>query len=253
MGRKKRRIAEFKPFCFYCDRDFDDDKVLIQHQKAKHFKCSQCNRKLDTAHGLQIHMLHVHKETFSKVPGAMAGRDNPEFIIHGMEGVPQDVINEKQQRAADKEGLSKHLKSAHTVFGMSVMSGMGFIPDGMNLPGAVGLTPSLVNPAAQNQPFASTPFNQFQPFPGTPAAWGGNQTPMAVPLLAPQPVRHSGIAINTQMSQPTPEAPATAPLSQGVTTAPPREPVNSKINLVYSEDVSVEEMVAMQKYGYKAG
>jgi len=23
----------------YCNREFDDEKILVQHQKAKHFKC----------------------------------------------------------------------------------------------------------------------------------------------------------------------------------------------------------------------
>ena len=36
MGKKKRK--EIKPWCWYCDREFDDDKILINHQKAKHFK-----------------------------------------------------------------------------------------------------------------------------------------------------------------------------------------------------------------------
>lgn len=39
MGRKKRGTIKKVVFCYYCDREFDDEKVLIQHQKAKHFKC----------------------------------------------------------------------------------------------------------------------------------------------------------------------------------------------------------------------
>jgi len=35
MGRKKKRYEEEKPWCFYCDREFDDEKILLQHQKAK--------------------------------------------------------------------------------------------------------------------------------------------------------------------------------------------------------------------------
>nr|AET50646.1 hypothetical protein [Eimeria tenella] len=57
MGRKKKRGSRVKPFCYYCDRGFDDEKVLVQHQKAKHFKCSICCRKLDTATGLAVHLL----------------------------------------------------------------------------------------------------------------------------------------------------------------------------------------------------
>jgi hypothetical protein len=38
MGRKKRtRASIVKPFCYYCDRVFEDEFTLIQHQKARHF------------------------------------------------------------------------------------------------------------------------------------------------------------------------------------------------------------------------
>jgi hypothetical protein len=33
----------------------------MQHQKAKHFKCRQCPRKLNTAGGLAVHVQQVHK------------------------------------------------------------------------------------------------------------------------------------------------------------------------------------------------
>lgn len=43
----------------YCNREFEDEKILIQHQKAKHFKCHLCHRKLYTGPGLAIHCLQV--------------------------------------------------------------------------------------------------------------------------------------------------------------------------------------------------
>lgn len=45
--------------CRYCNRDFDDEKILIQHQKAKHFKCHICHKKLYTGPGLAIHCMQV--------------------------------------------------------------------------------------------------------------------------------------------------------------------------------------------------
>lgn len=80
MGKRKRNrnkghidpaVAQFeaklaRPWCFYCDRDFDDEKTLIQHQKAKHFKCIHCNRKLGSASGMATHVLQVHKEVITK-------------------------------------------------------------------------------------------------------------------------------------------------------------------------------------------
>jgi hypothetical protein len=53
-------------FCRYCDRDFEDDKVLLQHQKQKHFKCTHCPKKLNTAGGMVIHVMQVHKESIRK-------------------------------------------------------------------------------------------------------------------------------------------------------------------------------------------
>ncbi|KAH7569695.1 hypothetical protein JRO89_XS06G0246300 [Xanthoceras sorbifolium] len=65
MGKKKKR-ASSKVWCYYCDREFDDEKILVQHQKAKHFKCHVCHKKLSTAGGMAIHVLQVHKETVAK-------------------------------------------------------------------------------------------------------------------------------------------------------------------------------------------
>jgi len=33
------------------ERDFEDLKLLISHQKAKHFKCDRCGKRLNTAGG----------------------------------------------------------------------------------------------------------------------------------------------------------------------------------------------------------
>lgn len=77
MGRKKKK--QLKPWCWYCNRDFDDEKILIQHQKAKHFKCHICHKKLYTGPGLAIHCMQVHKETIDAVPNAIPGRTDIEL------------------------------------------------------------------------------------------------------------------------------------------------------------------------------
>ena len=56
MTKKKRNHPDVdevlsRPWCYYCERDFDDLKILINHQKAKHFKCERCGRRLNTAGG----------------------------------------------------------------------------------------------------------------------------------------------------------------------------------------------------------
>lgn len=64
MTKKKRsrpNIEEVlaRPWCYYCERDFDDLTILISHQKAKHYKCFKCPRRLNTAGGMFIASAHV--------------------------------------------------------------------------------------------------------------------------------------------------------------------------------------------------
>ena len=70
MTKKKRGHPDAeeilaRPWCYYCERDFDDLKILINHQKAKHFKCERCGRRLNTAGGesflilVQLQLLYV--------------------------------------------------------------------------------------------------------------------------------------------------------------------------------------------------
>ncbi|KAI4978366.1 hypothetical protein ZWY2020_014920 [Hordeum vulgare] len=91
MGKKKKQVE--KVFCYYCDREFDDEKILAQHQKAKHFKCHVCHKKLSTARGMAIHVLQVHKESVTKAPNAKPERDSTEIEIFGMQGIPSDVLD----------------------------------------------------------------------------------------------------------------------------------------------------------------
>jgi hypothetical protein len=111
MGRKNKHKVKFlKPFCYYCDRDFDDEFVLHQHQKARHFSCHACHKKFSTAASMATHVLQVHKEQVLKVPNAKAGRDAIELDIFGMEGVPQSLVEQralgmptKKQKLDDEE------------------------------------------------------------------------------------------------------------------------------------------------------
>lgn len=103
MGRKKRKAT--KPWCWYCNREFDDEKILLQHQKAKHFKCHVCHKKLFTGPGLQIHCMQVHKENIDKVPNALKGRDDITLEICGMDNIPEEdlIEHEKQKGLGDPD------------------------------------------------------------------------------------------------------------------------------------------------------
>ncbi|BDA51677.1 probable BUB3-interacting and GLEBS motif-containing protein ZNF207 at N-terminal half [Coccomyxa sp. Obi] len=92
VRKKKKREAEQPPWCYYCDRVFSDESTLIQHQKAKHFKCTTCHRKLTSASGLRVHCHQVHRFTLDKVPAAIPGRDSIELEVFGMSGVPEGAV-----------------------------------------------------------------------------------------------------------------------------------------------------------------
>ncbi|KAG8014883.1 hypothetical protein GBF38_003573 [Nibea albiflora] len=140
MGRKKKK--QMKPWCWYplnttereakrltvsstkgrpqteanvslryCNRDFDDEKILIQHQKAKHFKCHICHKKLYTGPGLAIHCMQVHKETIDSVPNAIPGRTDIELEIYGMEGIPEKDMQERRRTLEQKSQESQKKKS----------------------------------------------------------------------------------------------------------------------------------------------
>ncbi|XP_072382789.1 BUB3-interacting and GLEBS motif-containing protein ZNF207 [Diabrotica undecimpunctata] len=96
MGRKKKKLS--KPWCWYCNREFEDEKILIQHQKAKHFKCHICHKKLYTGPGLSIHCMQVHKETIDKVPNSLPNRSNVDIEIYGMEGIPAADVREHERQ-----------------------------------------------------------------------------------------------------------------------------------------------------------
>ncbi|XP_036961036.1 BUB3-interacting and GLEBS motif-containing protein ZNF207b isoform X1 [Acanthopagrus latus] len=109
MGRKKKK--QMKPWCWYCNRDFDDEKILIQHQKAKHFKCHICHKKLYTGPGLAIHCMQVHKETIDSVPNAIPGRTDIELEIYGMEGIPEKDMQERRRTLEQKSQESQKKKN----------------------------------------------------------------------------------------------------------------------------------------------
>lgn len=155
MGKKKRGHPDLeellaRPWCYYCkigrdlngpildanrlkpgEREFEDLKLLISHQKAKHFKCERCGKRLNTAGGtcdpfspptssprpprnrtvltqdtarigLTVHMNQVHKESLTSVENALPNRQGLDVEIFGMEGVPEDILQQHNQRIIQK-------------------------------------------------------------------------------------------------------------------------------------------------------
>ena len=53
----------------------------MQHQKAKHFKCNMCPRRLNTAGGLAVHMQQVHKLEPEKYVHPINARPRLQMLI----------------------------------------------------------------------------------------------------------------------------------------------------------------------------
>lgn len=96
----------------------------MQHQKAKHFKCHICHKKLYTGPGLSIHCMQVHKETVDKVPNSLPNRSNIEIEIFGMDGIPAEDLrdHERQKNGGksdsddDEPAAKKKVECKHSKF-----------------------------------------------------------------------------------------------------------------------------------------
>lgn len=189
MPRKKRKRQ--KPFCWYCERTFDDEKILIQHQRAKHFRCPHCQKKLTTANGMAVHVTQVHKETIDKVPNAKEGRDTFTHEIIGMSGIPQsDLPNAKKQRTEPPQPIPG-MYPIPPYPGMIPYAPMGgyppMVPHGrgypMIPPYGMGMQP--IHPTGgPPMPFypppgvmPPVPGMPVQPIPGYPQPYGSYPTP----------------------------------------------------------------------------
>ncbi|SPO31557.1 related to zinc finger protein [Ustilago trichophora] len=196
MARKKRKAPQLEAWCWYCDREFEDEKVLLQHQKSKHYRCPQCPRRLNTAGGLAVHLTQVHKAEPDKIENTLPGRDSFEIEIYGMAGIPErDLVEWKERRAAQKADgnvptqnkrprieklvLSKEQLRIQLEAHKALMSGKAPIP-GL-VPGPFGATgPYSVPPPALPPGFGVPPPNFARPPPTQPPpGYGGAPPPHA--------------------------------------------------------------------------
>lgn len=78
-----------KAWCYFCDKVFDNEVHLINHQKMVHFRCPICRRQKKTSKLLSEHMTSVHKTILEAVPNAIKGRESPDNAVFGMRGIPE--------------------------------------------------------------------------------------------------------------------------------------------------------------------
>ncbi|KAI6234610.1 hypothetical protein M3Y99_00779700 [Aphelenchoides fujianensis] len=248
MGRKKKKAA--KPFCWYCTREFEDDKILIQHQKAKHFKCHICNKKLFTGPGLAIHCMQVHKETIDKIPGAIPGRDSVDVEVYGMEGIPQEYDGEpRAKRPAPGPPIGGPMAAP-----AGIVPPMPAAAYGMQPPAMVGGNPYAA--------FYGVMPGQFPPLPGGPMPPRFPPMPAAsinAPAFPPQAAAASHIPMPSAAAVPPLPSSFAYPAPPTVVSsfdaapgtskeaAPPAaaKPLGSKTRIVVpDESISLEEYMA---------
>ncbi|CAF0954682.1 unnamed protein product [Rotaria sordida] len=263
MGRKKKK--QTKPWCWYCNREFDDEKILLQHQKAKHFKCHLCHKKLYTGPGLQIHSIQVHKENIDKVPNAIKGRDNIEIEIYGMEGIPEEDLRAHEKRLSGKDKDEPDNNDAVKVpppLGMPPMPPLGMMPSAPMMPMAFpgmpfGITPMSL-PMMPPVPMM-TPLRPPVPMvPPTP----GNPTATLLPSAPTKPLFPSGATDTSNDTNSSPNlttmasaAAAISNLSATTSGSLPGnkgkiEPVAGTAKIIHpDDDISLEEFRAsLSKY-----
>ncbi|KAH8813044.1 hypothetical protein F5884DRAFT_321464 [Xylogone sp. PMI_703] len=217
MVSKKKRghpdVEELlaRPWCYYCERDFDDLKILISHQKAKHFKCERCGRRLNTAGGkdihvivtlfllrlidvgLSVHMNQVHKETLQSVDNSLPNRQGLEVEIFGMEGIPEDVVKAHNQRIITSFYQAEAERRAAT----------GNPAPGSTQPGATK-KPKFESPSDLKKRLAEHKARKAQE--GAPSTGSGGNTPMDGVNNAQSPLSQSPGAFNGS-PYPPPAAP----------------------------------------------
>ncbi|VDP14101.1 unnamed protein product [Onchocerca flexuosa] len=237
MGRKKKRAA--KPWCWYCNREFEDEKILIQHQKAKHFKCHICHKKLFTGPGLAIHCMQI--------PAALPGKDSVEIEVYGMEGIPDD---------AQEETAKKESKNTTTPV-PPLIAPFPMLPPGIPpmIPGFPPLPPSGMPPFGP--PFIPAPPRALPPLPVVPP--GSAQpalTSMSLPSRVPLPNGPMGVpgisGPGTINAQSTPAVPAAFPAYSDPSSSKTAEPerirevpnqiqrLGAKIHIMHpDEDISL--------------
>lgn len=199
MGKKRtsKAIIEEKAdiYCFYCDREFDDEKVLIQHQKAKHFKCDHCSKKLSTAGGLVVHIVQVHKETIRTIPNAKPERESIEYEVFGMSGIPESFQIERA-------------KQRHRLNGDDTNEMLAPVPPGSHDPRFYG--------GYQGPGISSSPAGPPAPMPRGPPMFVPNpqfpypqQIPLSqsVPHMPPPPPVSGGVAPILNLPPPPPPMP----------------------------------------------
>ncbi|CAM6073138.1 unnamed protein product [Sphagnum tenellum] len=223
MGKKKKKT--YMVWCFYCEREFEDEKVLIQHQKAKHFKCHVCHKKLSSAGGMVIHVLQVHKESISKVPNAKPERESlTDLEIYGMEGIPPEILAAHDGDDVDDERNPAKVARVEVPPSLPFVGGVVMRTNGLGMPPQPFYAPM---PPVHTTPGSMThhPPPTWSPqVPPPPQGWRMGTTVAGQPGLGPPRPLQPPQPLFPIQGQGSPAHPATStkpPSQQLFATGPP--------------------------------
>merc|ERR1711920_83696 len=174
----------------------DTTKNLLAHQRIKHFNCGECGAKFDTVTGLRVHMLNAYKKTMKEVPNCIPGRENPDIVVHGMEGLPKGILEEKTQKAMAEKAERDQVRAEETrerlkALGKDDKEAGGEVPPPPRDEPASKVkvpvpAPAVVMPQIPAQPTASSRAQPYQlPPPGMQARPAAGTDPEPMPQLSP--------------------------------------------------------------------
>ncbi|CAN8064898.1 unnamed protein product [Agarophyton chilense] len=111
MGRRKKRAApnaRERIFCYYCDRNFQQEQELLAHQKEKHLRCPFCTKRMLSIQSLLVHADQMHNTRVTSVPNSIPGRESVAVDVLGMTGIPDSFY-----ASLDDPHLPKRSRNAH--------------------------------------------------------------------------------------------------------------------------------------------
>ncbi len=120
MGRKKKPTTAhkvFKPICYYCEKEYPDEEKLVNHQRATHFRCPQCPKRLDNVRGLAAHLSAIHNQEIDQIPHALSDRKSEiDLLISGLRGVPSAFILRKAAGTDLEDFILENRVNEHPFF-----------------------------------------------------------------------------------------------------------------------------------------
>ncbi|KAJ9467979.1 Protein SUPPRESSOR OF FRI 4 [Diplonema papillatum] len=165
-----------EPWCYYCAKKFNNEGLLVQHQKEKHFKCDTCGKRLTSSAGLKSHSQKLHSVEISKVPAAIEGRDSLTVEIYGMVGIPAELLTAEEKAYYTPQDANAAVVHPVTPQPMHFMGGGGMPP---MMPMMGGMMRPMMPPGM---------YPGFPPMGGMPMPMPGMMPPMGHPGSSPPPM-----------------------------------------------------------------